>query len=220
MSTRDWMPTTRAARIAMAKTWNTVIPSYAESWGVPEADVTELKEAYEDFNNMMATPPEQRTQVFTQTIRRGDERLVAIMRKLKRLYLFPEIITEEQYMTLGLRLHDTEPTPVPVPVGTATGKISYLGGQQIQLEMEHATDISPEAKSYYGFRIYYAVLPADIPAPETEEALNKSVFTRRRRHIFRFPLANTGKKAHFRIVYENSKGESGPFGPIVSTLIP
>lgn len=216
----DWMPHSRSPRIAMAKTWDTVIPGQAESWGIPEADVTELTEAYDEVNGRDATPPEQRTLVFNQMLQIADERLIAIMRKIKRLYLFPEIIGVENYLTLGLRLHDTEPTPVPVPVGTATAKVEYLSGQQIQLELEHATNISAEAKAYYGFRIYYTVLPADAPVPETEDALNKSVFTRRRRHIFRFTLADAGKRAHFRIVYENSKGESGPFGSIISALIP
>jgi hypothetical protein len=57
------------------------------------------------------------------------------------------------------------------------------------------------------------------PAVEGSE-LPHSVFTRRRREMFEFPEADSGKTAFFAIRFENAKGGKGPWGPVFSAVIP
>jgi hypothetical protein len=47
-----------------------------------------------------------------------------------------------------------------------------------------------------------------------------SVFTRKKRCRFDFSEDDRGKTVYFCAHYENAKGDVGPWGPIVSALIP
>lgn len=216
----DWMPSVRLTRAALSKTWVTLVESNAAELRIPEEDVTELDQASDELNGMLNTPPEQRASAYNAMLKEADDRLIAIMRKIKKRYLFMPPLSINTYLTFGLTLPDTEPTPIPVPQGTATGSITYLGGQELQLNITHVQNISVEAKAYYGFKIFYDVLPTNEPAPENGKHLRQNIFTRRKRHVFRFEPEDKGKTAYFCIVYENGKGERGPWGEVFSALIP
>jgi hypothetical protein len=88
----------------------------------------------------------------------------------------------------------------------------------------------PDARSDYGVRIYYGFSgpPSEkypfrlAEAPKTGEELVYSVFTRRTKKRFDFN-GESGCTVYFCLRYENSKGGEegeGPFGPILSAVIP
>jgi hypothetical protein len=56
--------------------------------------------------------------------------------------------------------------------------------------------------------------------PVSGTELPHSLFTKRKRELFDFPAEDSGKTVYFCIRYENSKGKSGPWGPIFSAVIP
>jgi hypothetical protein len=58
--------------------------------------------------------------------------------------------------------------------------------------------------------------------PETGEDLPHSVFTRKKKYRFDFD-GDSGRTVYFCLKYENGKGGEageGPFGPILSAVIP
>jgi hypothetical protein len=55
--------------------------------------------------------------------------------------------------------------------------------------------------------------------PKTGDDLPHSVFTRKKSHLFAF-AGDSGNAVYFCMRYENSKGEAGPWGPVVETHIP
>jgi hypothetical protein len=75
------------------------------------------------------------------------------------------------------------------------------------------------AKPYgiYGAVIIYDVLPEP---PSTHAQLTKHHLATRTPYRINFSLAERGKTAYFAIAWQNEKGEKGPFGPIVSEIIP
>jgi hypothetical protein len=46
------------------------------------------------------------------------------------------------------------------------------------------------------------------------------VFTRKPKHEFDFPEEDRGKSVYFCLRYENSKGDPGPWGPLLHAVIP
>jgi hypothetical protein len=56
--------------------------------------------------------------------------------------------------------------------------------------------------------------------PVSGDELPHSLFTKRRKELFDFPMEDSGKTVYFCIRYENSKGKAGPWGPIISAIIP
>jgi hypothetical protein len=91
-------------------------------------------------------------------------------------------------------------------------------------------------KTACGVRIYWGVLDsAAAPAPGAATASDKfrlsappasgddlphSAFTRKRKHRFDFSEVDRGRRVYFCLRYENSKGEAGPWGPILSAIVP
>jgi hypothetical protein len=59
-----------------------------------------------------------------------------------------------------------------------------------------------------------------VALPSSGDDLPHSVFTRKRAHQFDFPEADRGKSVYFCLRYENSKGDAGPWGPILQAIIP
>lgn len=218
MST-DWMPTTREARSAMAETWVTMITGQAQDWEIPERFVLELTEAKEKLSGMLKTPEGQRAQAFNQILKEADEALIAVMRDIKKRYFYVPPLTNDNLITLGLNIPDTEPTPIPVPLGRADGLITYLGGGQLQLDIRHMENTPLDPKADYGYKIFYDVLEADAPVPADGSFLRQNLFTRRKRRVFKFETEDFKKTAYFCIVYENPRGERGPWGPVFSAVI-
>jgi hypothetical protein len=56
--------------------------------------------------------------------------------------------------------------------------------------------------------------------PASGDDLPHSVFTRKTRHRFDYSEEDRGKHVYFCLRYENSKGSAGPWGPILSAVIP
>ena len=56
--------------------------------------------------------------------------------------------------------------------------------------------------------------------PQTPEELPVSHFTKRKNDLIDFPYDNSGKQCFICKRYENSKGEKGPWGPMVNSFIP
>jgi hypothetical protein len=88
----------------------------------------------------------------------------------------------------------------------------------------------PDARSDYGVQIYYGLSGPPrkafrflvAKAPKSSKDLPYSVFTGRKKKRFDFD-EESGNTVYFCLRYENAKGDKegeGPFGPILSAVIP
>jgi hypothetical protein len=85
----------------------------------------------------------------------------------------------------------------------------------------------PGAASDYGVRIYWGLTGAPTEkyrfrvteTPKSGYDLPNSRYTRRKRENFDFD-GESGNRVYFCMRYENNKGGEGPFGPILSAVIP
>jgi hypothetical protein len=75
--------------------------------------------------------------------------------------------------------------------------------------------------------IHFGVLDPEDPdglyhiaePPKTGDDLPHAVFTRRKKRLFHLD-GESGNTVYFCPRYENEKGEPGPYGPILSAIIP
>jgi hypothetical protein len=232
----DWLPGRRELQLAMARRWHDIIQMKATAWNIPPGEVTAL----DDLTSTAAAclqvaQSTDRTAVTTAQCKEAFDALVAKMRFLKSHYFLTPPLTKEDYVSLELKPHDTTPTPVPTPTAQAEADISRPGVHLLELHL-HPIVGSPTDpnQSDYGFRIYYGVLPPGgasveaatgakrelLHAPTAGEDLPHSKFTRRKKERFDFAAEDSGKTAYFAVKYENAKGESGPWGPMFSAVIP
>ena len=130
------------------------------------------------------------------------------------------MVTNVDKESMGLPIYDTTPTQVSIPIGQAVVSVEYLGGQVLQLYISHVNSTPFDDKANYGCKIYYDVFADSDTQPTSGENLTRHTFTRRKKEVIRFTPSDVKKTAYFCIRYENSKGKSGPWGPMVSAIIP
>jgi len=231
----DWLPGSRTEQLAMARRWNNVLAEKAAAWSVPTAVVNNLLLLTADADDaIQRAGSSERNTVINQQVRTAFGALTDKMRDIKRRYFFIPPLTEADWVSLGLKLHDTNPTNIGAPTSVVAAEISYPHKNALSLVITPVAGLGYDDRPEWGFRIYYGVLPqtSDISEemkierqylrrePLNPEELTKGHFTRRKRDVLEFNYDNSGMKCFICIRYENSKGDAGPWGPMASSFIP
>jgi hypothetical protein len=127
-------------------------------------------------------------------------------------------LVDSDYVALGLKPHDSTPTPSGKPTAQATVETYLVGRHELGVKIVYVTG-SPDDPANKGYRIWYRVAaPGETPPADPEE-LRKSFFTKRKKDLIEFDYGDSGKTAYFAVQIEND-GKKGPWGPLVSALIP
>jgi len=231
----DWLPWGRTEQLAMAKNWLNILETKAPAWGIPPATV-------ENLDNLTAAAAAAlglavtaaRNAVINQQVRTAFGALTDCMRDIKRRCFFIPPLTEADWVSLGLRLHDTAPTHTGLPTTVVIAEISYPHKNALSLLITPVDGHSYDDRADWGFRVYFGVLPhaGDVTeemnierqylrrVPQNPEELTHSHFTHRKHDSLEFPYDNSGMRCFICIRYENGKGDAGPWGPMVSSYIP
>jgi hypothetical protein len=222
-------------QLAMAKIWHAVLSIKGAQWGVTNAEIDEMADFTENAEKALAKAMSvERTVVITAKCREAFNALIAFMRGLKNRKFFSPPLTDADFVSLGLKPKDTTQTPVPEPVGQAEADVTYPGPHLLKLHIKPLEGTRRDPLFHYGCRIYYGVMPHGgatlkqaaganhylMAAPVQGEDLPRSTLTRRKKETMVFSASDSGKTAYFCIRYENSKGDSGPWGPVFSAVIP
>jgi hypothetical protein len=122
-------------------------------------------------------------------------------------------------MKAEMRIPKTAPVLQPV-VPTAFPEYSIDASIQGRL-IVHFWDQSGESnrkpKGVCGAEIRWE---ARETAPETAEDLSNSNFATRTPYTFAFTDREQGQRVYFCLRWENNRGEKGPWGAIVSAVVP
>jgi hypothetical protein len=235
-NTAHWLSGKRSEQIAMAKDWLQILGTAVPPWGIPAAEVSALRTLMESAEELLEEAmSSERTEVITSECRRAFLELTEKMRSIKNHYFISPPLTDTDLISLQLKPKDTEHTPIPPPSNQAEADISRPGAHLLTLHLRAITGSPPDPhRSDYGFRIYWGVMPSGgatteaalsvkrelIKVPVSGDELPHSRFTRRKKEKFDFPQEDSSKTVYFCVRYENAKGESGPWGPIFSAVIP
>jgi hypothetical protein len=204
----------------MAKDWLPVMTANAEAWGIPPAVITDFTALTGAADTALAAAKNEmtRTPVVTARCREAFEALTDKMRDIKRRYFLSPPLTEADLAALGLKKHDPVQTPSGEPASQVTIETFLVGRHELGVKMVYVTG-SPNDPANKGYRIWYSVIaPGETPPTEPEE-LRKSFYTTRKKDVIEFDYGDSGKTAYFAVQVENG-GKKGPWGPMVSALIP
>jgi hypothetical protein len=223
----------------MCRNWlNYMSVALRTAWGVPADQFTELTSLCDDAENLlrMAKDEAERTHVITVQCQAAFTALCAKMRFFRDRYFKIPPLTEGDWAALGFRPRDTHPTPTPPPDGVPAVSLSYPGGPHVLLAhlgpMAGTTELEPA--SDYGYAVYVGIMPPGgatleqaasekhylMKAPADGRGLQHYRFTRRRKEKILFDAEDGGRTAWVCCRYENQKGETGQWGPVVSAIIP
>jgi len=219
-SNSDWLPSSKTAMVEMANSWGTKFAVHGQAWGVPDAATANLAGKAGALQTLIATPAAERTPTMNAQIMAAKKTLADVMRDIKKRHFFVPPMTDADLVSLGLKPKDTVATPIAAPMVRPVAIVKLKGAGAFDIHIAPERDISAETKSYYGCKIAYELFEQGAPPPVSEKQLTEGRFIRKKRESFVFQPQDSGKKAYFAMRYENSKGDSGPWCPIFSVLIP
>jgi hypothetical protein len=226
------MPGKRADLVAMARTWHEVITKKNAVWKIPVNDVDLLHDSIQSVEEAEAKIAADGPTPYNKgKVTVAYDELKSHMRKIKARCFFAPPLSNPDYLALGLKLPDHTKTPVAVPTGQAEADVTYPGPHLLMLHMKALSGTMLDSRADHGYRIYYGLMPPGGATAEEAsgehrylmkaavhgEDLPHSDFTRRKKKLFEFNSADSGKTAYFAIRYENGKG---PWGPVFSAVIP
>jgi hypothetical protein len=105
-----------------------------------------------------------------------------------------------------------------VPTAQVTIETFLVGRHELGMRIVYITG-SPEDKENKGYRIWYKVVGQGEEAPTNPKQLTELFITKRWKDLLKFQYGDSGKTVYMSAQVEND-GKEGPFGPMVSALIP
>jgi hypothetical protein len=202
------------------------------AWGIPADRFLELGNRFAAAQELLekAVSAGDRTPVVTEQCREAFDALDGTLRFFKKHYFLVPPLALADLVRLGLELPNP-PSPIPPPTNQVEADLTFPGIHLVELQkIRLVAGPPPDTRSDYGVRIYYGLSgPAGdsfrfrvAEAPKSGNDLPYSIFTRRKKERFDFD-GESGNTVYFCLRYENSKGRKegqGPFGPILSAVIP
>ena len=227
----DWLPSGRQNQLNMARTWISVFTENTQNaqaatvkkyvaWGIPVDTFTAFGTAFGKAQEALTSvqKAETRTPVVYQQCRSAFDDLVQTMRGIKKRHFHILPLAEADLVSLGLKVPDARPTPSGTPTAQVTIETYLVGRHQLGVRIIYATG-NPDDLANKGYRIWYSVIAPGETPPDSPEDLRKSLFTKRKKDVIDFDFGDSGKTAYFAVQVENGKLK-GPWGPLVSALIP
>jgi hypothetical protein len=216
----------------MCRNWISVMSpaDVRTAWGIPADQFIELGTLFDAAQALLRkAQSSERTPVINEQCRAAFDALDAKARFFKGHYFLLPPLSKADIVNLGLTPRDTSRTPIPPPEAQVEADLAFPGIHLVELQKIRAVGTSglPDPRSDYGVRIFYGLSgePSEqfrfrvAEEPKTGKELPYSIFTRRKKERFDFD-GESGRRVYFCLHYENSKGQSGPFGPIFSAIIP
>jgi hypothetical protein len=204
----------------MAKDWQSVAGVNAPAWGIPAAALQELDALILAADTALAAAKNEttRTPVATAQCKTAFEALTVKMRDFKKRYFLSPPLQEPDYIALGLKPHDSTPTPSGSPTAQVTVDTYLIGRHELGVKIVYVTG-NPADPANKGYRIWYTLAAPGETPPANPDDLRKSFYTKRKKDVIEFDFGDSGKTAYFAVQIEN-EGKKGPWGPLVSALIP
>ena len=221
MSTKKYIPRGDLNLLVWAEKLEAYAAANYQRWKVaaPEHILGEALSLYQNKIGDTNDPNRGKIDIFAKN--EAKKALIKACREYIQGFLAKNrFVTPEDRVTMGIPIYDTIPTPVLEPTSRATASVVYKDAGILELHIKPVVSESSDKRAEYGVRIYSGVFAESDAQPASGKDLPRSQFTRRKKELFIFQPEQSGKRAFFCLRYENSKGKSGPWGPLVSALIP
>jgi hypothetical protein len=188
------------------------------AWGSPADKFAALGTVYGAANTMFQkVTSAERTATITAQCQAAFKAMTDTMADFKRRFFLCPPLTEADLVSLGLRPRK-QPSPTGDPTAQVTIKALPSGRHELHIEISYLTG-SPDDRENKGYRIWYSVIAPGETPPAKPKDLHDSYYTKRKTDLIEFEYEDSGKTAWFAVQIEND-GKKGPWGPLVSALIP
>ena len=220
----------------MARDWQDVAGTNASPWGIPPTVLQNFDTliAAADTTLSAAKNETTRTPVVTAQCKEAFDALTTAMRDMKRRYFLTPPLADSDYISLGLKPHDSTPTASGTPTAhnyplniigwsfasqnSQAIRRSRIARHELGVKIIYVTG-SPADSANKGFRIWYSVIAPGETPPASPDDLRRSFFTKRKKDVIEFEFGDSGRQCFMAVQIEN-EGKKGPWGPLTQALIP
>jgi hypothetical protein len=221
MSPKNYLPQAYELLLNWLINFKNYLNVNRERFGIPEARLTALQALISLFQVAQAKAEQPNAGKADRLDRKEKAQAVS---KAARGFVntnlrYNEAVTNEDRVNLGLTVPDTHPTPVPTPDTMPVVDVidsSVIMRLTLHFKDSHRTS---RAKPFgaHGVEIRWGILDT---TPTTTNELVHSEFSTRSSHTFIFDENQRGKTVWFRLRWENTRGEKGPWSELYSAIIP
>jgi hypothetical protein len=207
--------------LEMCRTWiEYITPERRTAWRIPQEQLAKLPVLSGAARELLqkAMDRAERTHVITVECQAAFKALIAKMRFIKDRWLKMPPLSEGDWAALGFRETNTHSAPAGRPTAEVMVEIFLTGRHELGIRIVYISG-DPKDRANKGCRVWYKTVPPGGEPVTSPGDLDKSFFTRRKRDIIRFDYEDSGKTVYIAVQVENG-GKKGPWGPIVSAIIP
>ena len=217
---KDWWPSTKDGQLAMAHNWMQALANNGELWEIKIEDVHGFTDCTKNAAEAkkLLDDRQTRTPVVEEQFRKLMEKLEEKARYIKRRYFHIPPLQREDFIFLGLKIPDREPTLTRTPTAQAAVKAFLEGRHELGIEIFYIHG-DPNDPANKNFRVYYQAVGAGETPPADPEGLHQSFAMTHKKSVIPFSYLDSGKTCYLAVQIENGN-KKGPWGPIVSAVIP
>jgi hypothetical protein len=137
---------------------------------------------------------------------------------IKAFLLYSPFVSDRDRDAMQLPIHDTKPTPAPIPTTFPEYSIDTSAPTRLCVHFwDGATKQRRKPKGVHGAEVRWEERE---DAPTKAEDLANSDFATRSPRVFVFTGDKQGRRVYFCLRWENNRGEKGPWGIVVSAVVP
>ncbi|MDR2922710.1 MAG: hypothetical protein LBU85_05150, partial [Treponema sp.] len=137
---------------------------------------------------------------------------------IRNRYFFIPPMNEENFLELGLPLHDTTRTPHVTVTEEVDFVLEIQGIRQVHVRFwVKGQSNTAKPAGYDGAVLDWGIL--DAPPAEPED-LTSHTMASRTPHTLQFTEEDRGKTVYIALRWQNERGITGPWSDIKSTIIP
>jgi hypothetical protein len=184
---------------------------------IPAAKVTELTARYDSWHPAFETMAGPHTKVDTEHKQNERRAAEGFLRPFIAQYLKFDPVSDEDRTAMGVHNKDTHPTHQPAPVSQPDTDVRNTKNHfEHEVRALNSSGDAVKPDDAYGVRFGWQ-LGGERPA--TGADLPRSAFKRGVSFLAVYTEADKGKTAYYATCYENSKGDQGPWSPVVEAII-
>ncbi|MDR1215090.1 MAG: hypothetical protein LBK25_00230 [Treponema sp.] len=220
MKGRDYILRTDEGSLAWLRNFIAVLLQHLTESGVPQAEVTALQAKFTDYETKLAKAKSGNRGKADVAEKNAAKKLaVNAARMITKLYLaWNPAVSDVLREMLGITVHDGTRTTIPVPQTRPEFSFKVIDLMRIQIDF-HDQGSSHNAIPYgdSGALLFYATGDAPVVS---YDSLTKTALLTHSHFIFELPPEDQGKILSAAMVWQNKKGEKGPWSEIQSIVIP
>ncbi|MDR1866810.1 MAG: hypothetical protein LBQ77_00920 [Treponema sp.] len=219
MST-DYIPRKAGDFLEWARTLILYIVLHLTEFGIDQAVLTVLQDLFSVFEaayQKAQNPSHNRADIVSKNEAR-DALEKALRHFVKAHLAYNDAVTNSDRVNMGLPLHDTTHTPVPPPSTRPEFEIDLSQFRQLIVNFhDQGSARHGKPDGVHGAEVRWDF--TENPPVEVEELIH-SEFTTKSPYTLNFNEGQRGKRVYICVRWENAKGEKGPWGEIVSAVVP